>query len=104
MSDFQAALDVLMKDAHAIIAEVADDEGTFTFEAFFYTLIQRNQRAYIEFLYLCKDHERPFNSAHTRIGKRISDILGPEYTNDNVDGETIDIFHNRTKNYLYKKK
>ena len=103
MSEHSEALDRLFDGAMAIVDEVSDDEGTFSFEDFFYTLIQRRQKEYIEFLYLCRDYDRPFNNAHMQIGRRISQMLGPEYTNDSFDEYTVDIFHNQVPKYLYKR-
>ena len=103
MSEFTKAIDILMINATDVIEKVSQGDGSFTFKDFLYTLMRENQKAYIELLYLCRDHQYPFNSAHQLIGKRLRKILGDDYTNSAKEGTTFDIFHNRTTNYVYRK-
>lgn len=103
MTDFTQAMDKLMANASDVIESVLTDNSNFTFEDFLYTLIRDNQKAYIELLYLCRDHQHPFKSAHQQIGKRLIKVLGDDYERT-TEGTTLDIFHNTTRNYVYTKK
>lgn len=89
-------LDMLFTNANQFMDELIAQNAEFTNGQMFRELMADQQRAYIELLYLEREKDNPFNTAHMLIDKRLVDVArdaGYEH-----DGETLydeyDIFDN----------
>jgi hypothetical protein len=100
-------LAVMFEHADDIMAELSADSGAFTFKRFLQTITQRNQLSYIELLQRCTKHPNnpsPFNAAHQHIGSKTAEVAQKAGFARVEDGYVDDIFGNRTKNIVYRKR
>lgn len=103
MTSITDALERLFENAISVIQDLGDE---FTFQQFLREVAHDQQHAYIDLLYVSKNHERPFGHAHQHIGKRLRKIAeenGYEMS-ESSDNNELDFFGHETIKTVYRRK
>ncbi len=99
MANIAEKLDTLFSNAAEVFDSLGDE---FTSQQFVKQIAQRNQRAYVELLWECRDRDGIFNAAHEHIGGRLSTVAQKAGYKMTKQGRTeIDIFGNPTGKVVY---
>jgi hypothetical protein len=68
------AFEILEKQFAKIVKLI--DKDTFDSHDFILKLAQKNQKLYVQLLYVYKDNNQPFQSVHKEIAKRLKKYTG----------------------------
>ncbi|MCD4684657.1 MAG: hypothetical protein K8S97_01805 [Anaerolineae bacterium] len=107
MAEYKPYLDIIFRDADALMAELSEAAGEFTNQQFLKEAARRSPGAYIDFLVLVKETRGgkwAFNIVHEHIGGRLSreaQALG--YEKNPGSRDEIDIFGNPTNRVTYRR-
>jgi hypothetical protein len=100
-------LDVIFRDAPALMARLRAESGEFTNQQFLKEAVRRSPGAYIDFLSAVKaerGEEFVFNTVHQAIGKRLSEEARRAGFVQLDGGRTeLDIFGNPTDKVIYRR-
>ncbi len=100
-------LDVIFRDASALMDRLSAETGEFTNQQFLKAAVQRNQGSYIDFLSAVKaerGEEFVFNTVHQAIGKRLSDeARRAGFTRLDGGRTELDIFGSPTGKVIYRR-
>jgi hypothetical protein len=101
MANVAEELDVLFENALEVMESLGSE---FTSQEFVKRIAQRNQRAYVELLWECRDRDGIFNAAHEHIGGRLSQVAQKNGYEMTKEGRTeLDIFGNSTGRVVYRR-
>lgn len=95
----------LFQNAAAVMEELDAGTDEFTYHDFLHTVTQRNQPAYIELLYRCRERDAPVNAANQHFGARLAHLAGQAgYTRIETNGYVDDMFGNKTTQVIIYRK